>query len=102
MTASSDWIVWLTGHAGEVFLGLPVPSDMNQRFCVLGKFVEYLDGVGFWIDIDFVQKLEMPDNTVVKTWEVRPHSCLIPWNYISYIQRGQSSGKVGFIPTDSK
>lgn len=100
--AANDWIVWLTEQAGEVFLGLPATGTGDRRFCVLGR-LEGTDpsGIGVWVDVDFVQELKIPDNTAVKTWEVNPRSCLIRWDYITYVQRGEHSGTIGFTPKES-
>jgi hypothetical protein len=97
--ASSDWTVWLTQKAGEVFMGLPISNGNNYRFCVRGKFVEHLAGVGVWIDVDSVQQVKLSNNAAEKTWTIKPHSCMIPWSYISYVQRGKHSGGIGFVET---
>ena len=101
MKNDDSWIVWLTQGAGEIFLGLPSGSnEVNHRFCVLGRFIEEgPSSVGVWMDVDFVQEVVMPENTTLKTWEVKPSRCLIFWAYISYVQRGEHSGKIGFTPT---
>jgi hypothetical protein len=99
--ASDDWVIWLREEAGEVFLGLPASNAGESRFCVLGKFQEHLDGVGIWVEVDFVQQVRVADNTTIKTWEVQPRSCMIPWSYIAYVQRGKNSGQFGFIPKNS-
>jgi hypothetical protein len=39
------------------------------------------------MDVDLVQEIEIPSNTVTDTWQVNPRSCLILWGYIAYIQR---------------
>jgi hypothetical protein len=101
---TESWIIWLTQGGGETFLGLSAREEESRatRFCVLGKFVsDGPNGVGIWVDVDFVQELEIPSNNVVKTWQVKPQSCLILWSYVAYIQRGERSGKIGFLPSET-
>jgi hypothetical protein len=105
MMANNNWVVWLTEQGGEIFLGLaPTFSRVGRRrFCVLGEFQsDGPNGVGIWMDVDLVQEFEIPSNTVTDTWQVNPRSCLILWEYIAYIQRGEQLGKIGFTPTSSK
>jgi hypothetical protein len=98
----NSWIIWLTKEGGEAFLGL-APSRGNHRFCVLGKFEsDGPNGVGVWVDVDFVQKIAIPSNVVIKTWEVNVRSCLILWRDIAYIQRGEKSDGIGFVLRKSK
>jgi hypothetical protein len=52
--------------------------------------------------VDLVQEIEIPSNAVTEAWQVNPRSCLILWEYIAYIQRGEQLGKIGFTPTSSK
>jgi hypothetical protein len=101
----NDWAVWLTEDGGERFLGLAPTSTHvgRRRFCVLGKFQsDGPNGVGVWMDVDFVQEIEIPSNAVLKTWQVNPRSCLILWGQIAYVQRGERRGKIGFTVSDSK
>ena len=91
----NNWAVWLTEQGGEIFLGLaPTFSRVGRRrFCVLGEFQsDGPNGVGIWMDVDLVQEIEIPSNTVTDTWQVNPRSC----------QRGEQLGKIGFTPTSSK
>jgi hypothetical protein len=105
--AADSWIIWLTPQTGETFLGLTpsTPPRADRRFCILGKFEAYdASGVGIWLEVDFAQELEIPDNTAIKTWEVNPRSCLIRWSDIRYIQKGEhpKKGKIGFVPVGLK
>lgn len=102
--AAESWIIWLTEQGGESLLGLaPAKRPGERRFCVLGKFEsDGPNGVGVWIDVDFVQEIAIPTNATVKTWEVNPRSCLVLWGYVAYVQRGEYSGKVGFVSSDRK
>ena len=105
MMANSNWAVWLTEQGGELFLGLTPTSTHvgRRRFCVLGQFQsDGPNGVGIWLDVDLVQEIEIPGNTVTHAWKVNPRSCLILWGYIAYIQRGEQLGQIGFTPTSSK
>lgn len=99
---SDDWIIRLLQAAGESILGLPPSDIVDSRFCVIGKFQEHLDAVGVWVKVDVVQQFRLSSNTVIKTWKIEPRSCMIPWSYISYVQRGRPSGQVGFVPKASK
>jgi hypothetical protein len=85
--AAESWIIWLTEQGGESFLGLaPAERPGDRRFCVLGKLEsDGPNGVGVWIDVDFVQEIAIPTNTTVKTWEVNPRSCLVLWGYVAYV-----------------
>jgi hypothetical protein len=56
--ASRDWLIWLNEQAGEVFLGLPASSAEGSRFCVLGKLQEHLDGIGIWVEVEYVPTTE--------------------------------------------
>jgi hypothetical protein len=100
----NNWTVWLSEGGGEVFLGLAPSADTrSSRFCVLGTFQsDGPNGVGIWMDVDSVQEIEIPDNTVIRAWKVNPRSCLILWGQIAYIQRGERRGKMGFTLTNSK
>ena len=60
------------------------------------------NGVGIGMNVDLVQEIEIPSNTVTDTWQVNPRSCLILWEYIAYVQRGERLDKIGFTPTSSK
>jgi hypothetical protein len=93
-----NWIVWLTEDGGEIFMGLaPSQNRGERRFRVLGTFdSDGPNGVGIWINVDSVQEIEVPDNTIVTTWEVQPRSCLILWSYVAYVQRGKQQEKIGF------
>ncbi len=98
----NSWIIWLTRDGGETFLGLP-PGNGSHRFCVLGKFEsDGPNGVGVWINVDFVQKIAMPSNDTLETWEVTVRSCLILWRDIAYVQRGEAVGGIGFVPSRPK
>ena len=101
----NHWAVWLTEQGGEIFLGLAPTSTRvgRRRFCVLGEFQsDGPNGVGIWMDVDLVQEIEIPSNTVTDTWRVNPRSCLILWAYVAYIQRGEQLVKIGFTPNSPK
>ena len=103
--ANDNGVVWLTEQGGEIFLGLaPTCTRVERRrFCVLDKFQsDGPNGVGIWMDVDLVQEIGIPSNTVIDTWQVNPRSCLILWGYIAYIQRGEQLGKIGFTSTTSR
>jgi hypothetical protein len=71
----NNWVVWLTEQGGEIFLGLaPTFSRVGRRrFCVLGEFQsDGPNGVGIWMDVDLVQEIEVPSNTVTDAWQVEP------------------------------
>jgi hypothetical protein len=48
-----EWTIWLVPDAGELFLGLPVPSgEPTKRYCVLCKMIEEsVAGVGVWVEV---------------------------------------------------
>ena len=48
------------------------------------------------VEVELVQEMTIPDNTVARQWNVRPKTCLIRWDYITYVQRGRTSDKLGF------
>ncbi len=68
-TIGIDTIYKSRGRIPEVFLrGCGVPDDfiayigsMDWRCCVLGKFEsDGPSGMGVWVNVDFVQKIEIP------------------------------------------
>ena len=64
-------------------------AQTERRFCVSGKCEsDGPNGVGVWINVDFVQEIKVPDNTPIRTWQVSLRSCLALRGYISYVQRG--------------
>jgi hypothetical protein len=99
-----DWIVWLSRDAGEAFLGLSSSrNNETSRYCVMGKMKEEAPaGFGVWVEIDEVQERSIPDSGLMKTFTVRPKTCLIPWGFISYVQRGRHSQEVGFVQAVDK
>ena len=83
---TNDWIVWLTRIGAEVVLGHPVAEDSAHRFRVVGRFLEHA-AAGVLIDVEAVQKLTVPRQSIVGSWTVSPRSCLIPLHYIESMER---------------
>jgi hypothetical protein len=105
MADVTDWSIWLTPGAGETLLGMDSASrDVKTRFRIVGKFQEPAFHIGVWVDVEFFQHLTLDTpNQVMKTWSIKPTSCLIRWEFISYIQRAESPAEVvtptiGFVP----
>ena len=101
MSDDTSWIVWLTADGAEAFLGTPPLND--SRFCVLGAFLtDAHNGVGFWMDVDFVSEVRIPTNEIIQSLTVLPSSCLVLWHYVAYVQRGERSESIGFTQAKSK
>jgi hypothetical protein len=101
--ADKSWIIWLTREGGETLLGLKPDNDNSYRFAVWAEFdSDGPNGIGAWVEVQLVHKVEITSTTILQSWTVTPASCLILWQHIAYVQRGEKSGKIGFTPTNSK
>lgn len=104
MTTDKEWTIWLRPGAGEMFLGLPASSadvQAARRYCVCCTMKENVAGVGTWVEVSEVQEIAIADSRVLKTFTIRPKTCLIPWGLVAYVQRGRRPQSIGFVQVKS-